>query len=235
MDYEYIIVSFDIGIKNLAYCMIGWTGENYTVIDWKVSNIMPDLVIKTCDGILKNSNLCGKKAQLSSNGKNYCKTHAKNIPDTTAITFRKIPKINNHELNTSLVKVLDTFPHLLNCDEIILEHQPSRGSRMKNVSFMLYSYFVVRLVDKPESRCKHISHRQINSVKKLSIYDGPEITCNLKNQYSRNKYYSKEYCRHMIKTQDEKWINYFNDCKKNDDLADCFLQGVWYLFKKFKF
>ena len=58
-------------------------------------------------------------------------------------------QISNHELNTLMVKKLDERLELLNCDEVMLEHQPSKNPRMKNLSFMLYSYFIIReFVDK---------------------------------------------------------------------------------------
>lgn len=240
-EYKWIVISFDIGIKNLAYCMLGWidSEERYEIINWDVINLIPDLENDYCVGRLKKSDqICGKKATYLSktNNKTYCSLHARPKELFQIITKRKVAQIGNHELNTLMVTKLDEFPKLLNCDEVMLEHQPSKNPRMKNLSFMLYSYFIIRgFVDKPNSRCKKISHKQINAVKKLSLYDGPEVKCNLKNSYDRNKFFSKEYCRYMIsKSAKKKWLDFYDSCKKKDDLADCYLQGAWYLTQRFK-
>lgn len=244
----WIILSFDIGIKNLAYCMMEWISDKKEckILDWNVVNIIPDLVPQTCQGILtKKKTVCGKTASYTKvnndNVEYYCATHIKTYikqKDKTVnkIKTRKVDSISNQELNTLLVKSLDQHQNLLDCDEVVLEHQPSKNPKMKNLSFMLYSYFIIRgFIDKPSTRCKQINFRQINSVKKLSLYDGPHVQCKLKDKYSRNKFYSKAYCEYMIKksNNDPKWLVYYNSCKKKDDLADCYLQGAWYLHKRF--
>lgn len=251
--YKWTVLSFDIGIKNLAYCILGWIPEEarYEIIKWDDLNLIPDLEDDYCEGILKKSKKntsgtarCGKKASYLSttNNKTYCSMHAKPKELFKLIKKRKVSQIKNHELNTLMVKKLDEHPELLNCDEVMLEHQPEFNPRMKNLSFMIYSYFIIRSVDKPDSLFKKISHKQINAVKKLSLYDGPEEKCTLKRPYDRNKYYSKVYCRYMINkdyqiTGDEnvkKWLEFYDSFKKQDDLADCYLQGAWYLTKQFK-
>jgi hypothetical protein len=37
-----------------------------------------------------------------------------------------------------------------------------------------------------------------------------------------------EYLQHLVVDGDE-WKTYFKDHKKKDDLADSFLQGIWYI------
>lgn len=237
---DWVILSFDIGIKNLAYCMLGWDPEKnrYEIIDWKLVNIVPDLDKQFCVGVtVKKKKICGRVARFTSKVQNqtYCSIHAKPKEEMTPIKKRKVAKISNQEINTLLVKKLDEIPSLLNCDEVILEHQPAKNPRMKNLSFMLYSYFIIRgFVDKPDTRCKEIRFRQINSDKKLSLYTGPNISCHLKDKYSRNKFYSKKYCEYMIQADhDQKWLDFYNSCKKKDDLADSYLQGAWYLTQRF--
>jgi len=246
------ILSFDIGIKNLAYCLISLDPEKkYQIIDWDVINLIPESKKQTCGATIKYSGkksqelgitekTCGKVASVHYRQDDelipYCKTH---LPEKTKkpgipIKLAKISKVSNQDMNMALVQALDKLPHLLDCDEVLLEHQPSKNAQMKNLSFMIYSYFIIRgLVDRPESRLKSIQHKQINSDKKLSIYDGPPVECSLKNKYDQNKYFSKIYCEHLIRN-DSKWLPIFQTAKKKDDLADCFLQGAWFLQKHAK-
>ena len=74
------IVSFDIGIKNMAYCVFDASGS---VVDWNISNLMdlePDA--KTCTVLVaankkKAASVCGKKAKYEKNGTCFCQIHAK--------------------------------------------------------------------------------------------------------------------------------------------------------------
>ena len=138
--------------------------------------------------------------------------------------------MSTQEINEELVCQLDKYPQLLACHTVVLEHQPSKNPKMKNLSNMLYSYFVIRgIVDAQPKVMRKILF--ISPRNKLSIYDGPDIKCNLKGQYARNKFYGKHYCEWLIR-MDHPRLDYFQSHRKKDDLADCFLQGAWYLLSK---
>ena len=93
------LISFDVGIRNMAYCIfnISDTSNNVSVLDWNIINLMdvePD--IKKCNILLKSKNKtnskknkndiknndfieieCGKKAKYEKNGICFCEKHAK--------------------------------------------------------------------------------------------------------------------------------------------------------------
>ena len=48
------ILSFDVGIKNLAFCLIDTT-ENNKIIDWGVINLIEDEDLK-CHGFINSNN-----------------------------------------------------------------------------------------------------------------------------------------------------------------------------------
>ena len=53
------LVSFDVGIKNMAYCLFDISGESIKVDDWNVINLMPDankqVILCTCEITIKGN------------------------------------------------------------------------------------------------------------------------------------------------------------------------------------
>jgi hypothetical protein len=96
-----MIASFDIGIKNMAYCILDTSSDpnNPIIKDWNVINlIQTNSVTHTCNQTCKNKKICGKTAKFVKNNNYYCNIHAKNsgfiIPSkkTTLQYFKKQKK-----------------------------------------------------------------------------------------------------------------------------------------------
>jgi hypothetical protein len=61
------------------------------------------------------------------------------------------------------------------------------------------------------------------------------IECNLKSKYSRTKKLSILYTKYILEfKKDEENLGQFNLNKKKDDLADCYLQGLYFIKKNWK-
>ena len=99
---------------------------------------------------------------------------------------------------------------------------------MKSIQMILYSYFIIEGVCK-EPICSNV--QMINARNKLKVYKGPTVPCNKKGKYAQNKYLSVEYTKHMIHNDDENMIKLYDDSKKKDDLADSYLQGIYWIEK----
>ena len=89
------ILSIDVGMKNLAYCLLDIKeNKEYTISDWNVVNLT-DSDKYVCKCLKKNNKVCGKKARFFKNTNYYCKTHAKqgkyNIP-ADELNIKKIDK-----------------------------------------------------------------------------------------------------------------------------------------------
>lgn len=69
------ILSFDVGIINLAYCIIDKKEEDYEIKKWGIINI--DNTKLTCKYINKNKKVCGKNAKFILNDSHLCKLHSK--------------------------------------------------------------------------------------------------------------------------------------------------------------
>lgn len=80
------LVSFDIGIKNMAYCVFDITpAQHVHVIDWNVINLSTSASTPAentatdakCNCVMKKGAICGKKAQYAHDNKLFCGTHSK--------------------------------------------------------------------------------------------------------------------------------------------------------------
>lgn len=52
------ILSFDVGIKNLAYCLMEKTEDKVKILKWDIINLVEDRNL--CQHVLKNKRVCGK-------------------------------------------------------------------------------------------------------------------------------------------------------------------------------
>ena len=74
-------LSWDIGIKNLSYCMMD---KELNVLFWEVIDITGEVKEeKKCIEIQKNKKICNKNANFYNfeNGKFYCKKHCKDFKE----------------------------------------------------------------------------------------------------------------------------------------------------------
>ena len=90
------IISIDVGIKNLAYCLFYvLPDKSYEINQWGVLNLCRP--IPTCSN--KTKKICKKSAKYFKNQKYYCKVHAKNkelkIPPDD---FKNIDKLRINKL-----------------------------------------------------------------------------------------------------------------------------------------
>jgi hypothetical protein len=113
----------------------------------------------------------------------------------------------------------DAVPHLSSgIDVVIIENQLSTlATRMKTLQGMLTQYYIMRGV--PDIRF-------ISATNKLKMFskEGDD-----KGDYADRKKRSMEITRALIAQHAPEHIGLYDKHKKKDDLADCFLQGVWWL------
>ena len=117
----------------------------------------------------------------------------------------------------------DALPHLASgIDVVIIENQLSTlATRMKTLQGMITQYFIMRGV--PDIRF-------ISATNKLKLFS-KDTDKDVKDDYADRKKRSIEITRSLIliTTASSPLSVKFEKHKKKDDLADCFLQGVWWL------
>ena len=129
-------------------------------------------------------------------------------------------------IGRNMHKRFDALPHLASgVDVVIIENQLSTlATRMKTLQGMITQYFIMRGV--PDIRF-------ISATNKLKPFskglDNGDNEGKGEGYYADRKKRSIEITRALITAHAPLLVMKFEKHKKKDDLADCFLQGMWWL------
>lgn len=132
-----------------------------------------------------------------------------------------VPPESSNGLFVNLRDHLNSRTWLLGSTTILIEKQPDRNKKMKQVENFLHAYFVIRCPDA-----------------ETIIYDArhkiPDVSGAGKALYKKRKQTSIERCKEFIETGETNrhWIPEFAKSKKKDDLADTVMQGLSYLNRR---
>ena len=288
------LISFDVGIKNMAYCLFDLSSN--TIVEWNILNLCEDVSVQSsnnggkinCTSTLQNGKTCKSVAKYSKNEQYACEKHAKmskqyflpkkengktslgklslmdlqdrwretlgknitfsqtSIPKsksgiikelvehfekTSWVLIPKPKKVNAGKvdlvkLGRSLHNQMQNNDNMKTVEYVIIENQISPiANRMKTLQGMLTQHFISLGVP-------HIEF--ISSSNKLKDLI-PQSTA--KTSYKQNKQNSVIHCTTLLKEEiqnSESWISHFQGSSKKDDLADSFLQGLWWKKKNKK-
>lgn len=281
------LVSFDVGIKNMAYCFFDVSGANIEVKDWNVINLMPDTVKTSvlCNnnisiksnkkkGINSSARVCGNKAKYIKGEFCFCERHAKVSDYLMPSANHKVSSLNKmkttelkqlasslnlepENLKKSVIKqVFDYFEcrslkqiiksksnasnidlitlgrnikteldklNLSAVECVVIENQISPiANRMKSLQGMLAQYFIMRR--------DSIQIEFLSSSNKLKGLEKQHNT--IESDYKQHKLDAVSHTKRIIENPSfSSWKSHVLEHKKIDDLADAFLQGLWYLNK----
>ena len=151
----------------------------------------------------------------------------KTLEKIAAVTANEMTLVN---IGVQLVKAFDLVltKYDFELDKIIIENQISPiANRMKTLQGMIAQYFIMRGMP-------NISF--ISSANKLNIFTKKSLDINEtpvkgKTSYSERKKASVAIVKEVLNTSSKDWLQLFLKHKKKDDLADAFLQGMWFLNK----
>jgi hypothetical protein len=230
-----ISLSFDIGIKNLAYCLM----KDTKIIAWDNVNLEEPTIIPLCK-------VCGKKARFDDeNDITYCKRH---VPKPILVED-KLPSISEIK---KLVSKNDLIgKHLKSKGEwvaFLKEHfcLPIVKEKVKKKTFhelfvMIKSFVeskwelfskasVVYLENQPtlkNPKMKSIQVMLYTLLREKAEQDGQKPVYCLVNpkkaknmSYSERKKLAEEHALDFIKKTNKKWVEFFEGAKKKNDLAD---------------
>lgn len=277
-----ILLSFDVGIKNLAYCLLSITEtENINednskhfieIIKWNIIDLSCDHVEEaktdTVEKILKQCCKCKKAAtycthsntMLPEDVKKYCKKHAEEaqllmhpkllksnsksgqapyiVPLSVINKKVSCNKINIVDLGKNIKCHLDVIfaEYMDKIDAILIENQIGNlAGRMNVLQGMISQYFIMRNITNIEFISATNKLKLFKSIinKKTGLSEGGNLDNVLESEkklYKMRKDAGKIVCRSLLTFYPKlnEWITKYDKHKKNDDLADCFLQGYYY-------
>jgi hypothetical protein len=126
---------------------------------------------------------------------------------------------------------LDQIPELLMVDEVLVENQPTLiNPTMKSVSAMLFSYFIMRGIHEKERTRSNIKSINFCSPANKITVGGKDVDDKLEEAednkvYKLTKTLGVKFCKALIADNDD-WMKMIESHKKQDDMADAFLQGI---------
>jgi hypothetical protein len=229
------ILSFDIGIKNMAYCLLETTiNKRVNILEWNIMDISKIPKCSLCNKSSKSFVYMEKHKEANSINY-YCTNHTKSYAEKHFIkkdikSIKDSDKMDLDYLGENMYEYLEKNNHLwTNIDQVIFENQPVlKNPKMKSIQMILYSYFLhKKCVDNTGiGVLKFYSAKRKLEIKGLLI----DVSNLDKTEYSDRKKMSKIYTREVLK-QLEDFINIqkLNDIEKEDDLCDCFIQGLEHL------
>lgn len=250
------IISFDVGVKNLAYCIIDHSlpqdnsSSTIDILDWNIIDITNEKKLN-CSTIMKNAKICNAKAttfcQTDSGDVACCKKkrcqelfnlkYKEDKFNIQQITSEKISDISILEITKRIIKELNLRKNiLLNIDRVIIENQPAYNNPFtKKKSIVNPLMKSVQMIITTFYIMNGINDIVLFFAKyKHNIYDGPIIEPSSNAEYAKRKELSIHYCKYFLtKNNLTIWLTYYNNLEENnikiDDLADSFLQGLTYL------
>lgn len=139
-------------------------------------------------------------------------------------------EVNLITIGRNMRKELEKIEELKNVSHVIIENQISPiANRMKTIQGMLAQYFIMKENGEDSTIIDFIS-----SINKLKGYNlDSSSSQNEKTKYKQHKNDGVLICSEFLNNNSSisKWRPLL-ETQKKDDLADCFLQGIWYLKSK---
>jgi hypothetical protein len=217
------ILSWDVGIYNLSYCILEKNEENndIKIIDWDIVNLVDN------DEMKKNRNLIFENIPR----KLYEKPQ---LLDVDIVVIENQPSLKNPQMK-SIQMIL--YSYFLILGKVIGNGDKSTGYINKiefcsaSNKLKVYDGPEIILEEKPKRNIKkNIVNDIVNDVVNNVVNN--EIN-NVKNKKTAIKYADKkrlaiEHAKYFLE-KDETYKDFFNNHKKKDDLADSFLQGLYYI------
>lgn len=222
-----LLLSIDIGIKNLAHCLLQ-VGDTVQILDWGVIDLT-DTPKCSC---------CVKPALYRMQAGAFCKKHIPILPKVHGLakqelelicvanginpssrsemavaltSFKKRETIkprNMVEISRAIALAYERFPQV---DVVLVENQ--MATKMAVIQGMVIQYWVLK--------CKV---EVVSPTNKLKMLNAGKTT------YAERKKLSVAHTRTLLKSLGLNETE-FETHRKKDDLADTFLQAMWYIKK----
>lgn len=212
-----IYISFDIGVKNLALCVLDHNGNSVSIVDWNVICLTENKTLKGIDKI--------SRALYSELDRIVGSLQAIGIDHIGRVIIENQPSNLNGIMKTIQFLIYSYFDLSRHWNEKVGEVV------LINPAFKLQNHeFVPTRIEKKADEAKQTE--QAEQANKAEHAKPTNKATKMRNErYRNNKRDGIEVCRHYIK-DDKHLLGFFESHKKKDDLADTCIQTISYLRKQ---
>ena len=176
------IISFDIGINNLSYCIF-------------------DIISEDSNNNTSGTNIPSENTTTLET--KTLETNTQKQPYTIAdwnvlnINIDGVKKPTIHYLTRNIIKLFDEIPLFLECNKVVIENQPCmKNPVMKSIQMIVYSYFAIRGITDNKTTSEIVLMSASN---KMKVYEGPPIKLAVKSKYTRNKKLAILHTQYILK------------------------------------
>lgn len=224
------ILSWDVGIINLSYCIIEVNKENKEtkIIKWGIINLIDYPEMK------KNMNLVFENIPLKLNQNDF-------LLDVDAVVIENQPSLKNPKMKSIQMIVYSYFlmyGKILNKTDKKIKYIDFCNASNK---LKVYKGPKICLEDLKKKKKSVDNNSSIKDFVIEEKKEEQEISIEIKDNktkklsYTDKKKMAVEHVKYFLKeNNDIENLNFFNDHKKKDDLADSYLQCLYIINQKFK-
>lgn len=232
------VLSFDVGVIHLGYCMFDARHDRLVIVDWGIIDLLDDL--PKCEYMMPRAHMrCNKTAtnaivRKKSRGRDSTKIYActghvnKLLPDDS-FEARSVGAKRHYSqtMGAAMFATFEAMPTMMTADIVLIENQPVHiNPLMKSVGIAIHSYFVLTSMRRCRSQMQVIF---VSATQKLSTTGDEADT----RTYGSRKKASIDICTRLIALDsigDDDSRAMLAKYKKKDDMCDAFLQGFQYMY-----
>jgi len=238
------LLSWDVGIYNLSYCILEKNDETkeIKIIDWNIVNLVDsEKMKKDRNALFENiprklhelPQLLDVDGVVIENQPSLKNPQMKSIQMILYSYFLILGKvIGNSEITKSYIQNIDFCSasnklKVYDGPKIVL---PEKKSRTKKKNEELIDNKTEITIDEDNTDNKNIEIISIIPV--IQEKEDEKKTKSSSVKYADKKRLAIEHALYYLKKDQPNYFDFFNNHKKKDDLADSFLQGLYYLKNK---
>lgn len=249
-----IILSFDVGIKNLAYCL--YNEEDNKIIEWDIINLLEDKIKESKEN--NNCSFCKAKAKKYCKNTFYCGRHFsrfEKIKETTekceccgetkncylfentfyckkhfneSNKLSVIKKVKCKKVNNDYLfnKIINSFDTTHSNFLNVKKVIIELQPARKNPRMIAISNFIMSYF---LIKGKYTDNSVMKSVEYISSKKKLRFGNHGTTTYKQRKNLGIDYVREYLKEHNTDFLDKFNSSKKKDDLCDALLQVLYTL------
>lgn len=232
------VLSIDIGIRNLSFCIMEKLNDNFVIHLWENYNLL-DAPVEKCKSLTKKGTVCGKVCKFTCKGEWSCKVHLPKNEVFKEIKSKLVDSFTLQEISLIVLKKVteiynENTDEFMELDKILIEKQPKIANKMQMVSNLVFG----KLTELLEGEKTLI--RFVSASKKAILFGdvNSEIVGTLKGNkgYKNRKNASVEYVTKYLQNgkviDAEFWLNRLKAEGKQNDKTDSGMYCITELMDK---